>query len=157
MKSHQTLLKIGEVAQQAGTTVRTVRYYLEEGFIDHSDRSDGGFYLFDPNVVQKVNFIKKLKELGLSLKEIKALYKIRKENATGDDAYKLVVERLARQQELTEKKIREYQDLNQEIFNAISLVKECAGCRKKPNRENCAACDVVKKWDLVPLPFGAIL
>lgn len=157
MKINQTLLKIGEVAQQAGTTVRTVRYYLEEDFISYSDRSDGGFYLFDPNIVEKVKFIKKLKDLGLTLKEIKALYMIRKENATGDDAYKLVVERLTKQQELTEKKIREYQDLKKEISNAISLVNECKGCQKKPNRENCSACDVVRKWDLVPSPFGAIM
>lgn len=157
MKRNEVLLKIGEVARQAGTTVRTVRYYLEEGFIEYSDRSDGGFYLFAPGIVEKVSFIKKLKELGLTLKEIKALYLIRQEKATGDEAYQLVAERLKKQKELTEKKIREYQDLKEEISNAISLVNECAGCRKKPDRENCSACEVVRKWDIVPSPFGAIM
>jgi len=157
MKSTKTLLKIGEIAREAGTTVRTVRYYLEEGFIEYADRSDGGFYLFEPHVVAKVSFIKKLKDLGLSLKEIKALYQIRQEKNTGDEAYKLVLERLTKQHELTEKKMNEYLQLKEEIEDAMKLVKECTGCRKKPNRDNCIACEVVKKWDLLPSPFGAIL
>ncbi len=157
MKSTKTLLQIGEVTREAGTTVRTVRYYLEEGFIEYTDRSDGGFYLFEPHVVEKVKFIKKLKDLGLSLKEIKSLYQIRQEKNTGDEAYKLVFDRLKKQHELTEKKVSEYLQLKEEIEDAMKLVKECAGCRKKPNRDNCLACEVVKKWDLLPSPFGAIL
>jgi len=157
MGSNIVLLKIGEVAKEAGTTVRTVRYYLDEGFIVYADRSEGGFYLFEPQVVEKVVFIKKLKDLGLSLKEIKALYQIRQEKSTGDEAYKLVLDRLKKQYELTEKKMNEYLQLKNEIEDAMNLVKQCAGCQKKPNKDNCLACDVVKKWDLLPSPFGAIL
>ncbi len=157
MRTVKQLLKIGEVARQAGTTVRTVRFYLEEGLIEHIDRSDGGFYLFEPEVVDKVKFIRKLKELGMSLKEIKSLYDIRKQQKTGDEAYKLVLEKLKKQHQLAQRKAEEYMQLKKEIEDAMKLVNECAGCRKKPNRKNCTACEVLKEWDVLPSPFGAIL
>lgn len=157
MKQLKSLLQVGDVALQAGTTIRTVRYYLEQGFIEVSERTPGGFYLFDQSVVDKVRFIQSLKELGLPLKEIKALYKIRKEKKRGNDAYPLVLERLLKHRAFVEKKISEYSTLRKELEEAIILVGECKGCEKKPTRDNCLVCNVVKKRTSVPLPFGAIM
>jgi DNA-binding transcriptional MerR regulator len=159
MKSamRKDLLQIGEVAHQAGTTLRTVRYYLELGFIEVSERSQGGFYLFDQTAVDKIRFIQNLKELGLPLREIKELYKVRKEKKRGHDAYPLVRERLLRHRASVEKKIAVYAKLKRELDDAISLVGECDGCQKKPTRENCIACEIVKKRNSIPLPFGAIM
>ncbi len=157
MNQRSPLLQIGELARQAGTTIRTVRYYLEEGFIEASERSPGGFYLFDSNAVDKVRFVQRLKELGLPLKEIKALYRIRKEKTRGHDAYPLVLERLAKHRALVERKIAEYFELISELDEAIGLISECEGCEKTPTRENCSACEVLRKRRGVPLPFGAIM
>lgn len=157
MKQTKSLLQVGEVARQSGTTIRTIRYYLEQGFIEVSERSQGGFYLFDKSVVDKVWFIQNLKKLGLPLKDIKALYKIRKEKERGNDAYPLVMERLLKHKALVERKMSEYAMLKSELDKAIILVGECKGCEKKPTRDNCLACEVVKKRSSVPLPFGAIM
>ncbi len=157
MHSKRMLLQVGEVAAQSHTTIRTVRYYLEQGFIEASERSPGGFYLFDSGAVDKVRFIQNLKELGLPLKEIKELYKIRKEKKRGNDAYPLVLERLLKHRTLIEKKIAEYSKLKKELSEAITLVRECEGCTRNPTRENCLACEVVKKRTSIPLPFGAIM
>lgn len=157
MKKDKALLQIGEVAKGAGTTIRTVRYYLEEGFIEAADRSPGGFYLFNAEAVDKVRLIQKLKDLGLPLKEIRSLYNIRREQPTGNQAYPLVLKKLNRERELTVKKIADYRNLLQELDEAIRLVAECEGCRKRPTRENCLACEVTRKRDRIPLPFGAIL
>lgn len=155
--NHKKFLQIGEVAGQAGTTLRTVRYYLELGFIEAAERSPGGFYLFDPSEVDRVRFIQSLKELGLPLKEIKALYNIRKEKKRGHDSYPLVLERLLKHRTAVEKKLKEYSRLKQELDEAIVLVGECKGCEEKPTKENCLACEIVKKRSRIPLPFGAIL
>jgi len=157
MQAKRYLLQVGEVAARSRTTIRTVRYYLELGFIEASERSPGGFYLFDEGVVDKVRFIQNLKEIGLPLKEIKELYKIRKEKKRGNDAYPLVLERLLKHRTMVEKKISEYSRLKKERSEAIALVSECEGCTKNPTRENCLACEVVKKRNSVPLPFGAIM
>ena len=91
MKAQRQLLQIGEVASQAKTTVRTVRYYLAEGLVESAERSPGGFYLFEPHTVDTVRFIQKLKSLGMSLSEIKSLYQVRREKPTGNEAYPVVL------------------------------------------------------------------
>jgi DNA-binding transcriptional MerR regulator len=151
------LLQIGEVASQAGVTVRTVRYYLEEGFIQAADRSQGGFFLFEPHAVQTVYFIHKLKGLGFALKDIKRMLNHRRDGATGQQAYPKVLAELTRQRQVLEKKIKEYEQLRSEIDEAMDLVAQCKGCRLKPTRSNCQACPVVTSRDKLPLPFGAIL
>jgi DNA-binding transcriptional MerR regulator len=66
-------MQIGEVANLTNTTIRTVRYYLQEGLIRATDRSQGGFYLFDRRTVETVRYICHLRDLGLSLSKIKEL------------------------------------------------------------------------------------
>ncbi len=157
MASQRQLLQIGEIASHAETTVRTVRYYLGEGLIESAERSPGGFYLFEPHTVDTVRFIQKLKSLGMSLNEIKSLYQVRREKPTGNEAYPVVLKRLQDRLSDVRKKIGEYEELRDELEEAIDLVQQCHGCRIKPNRENCLACEVVKKRVRIPLPFGAIL
>ena len=157
MKAKRQLLQIGEIAGQAKTTLRTVRYYLGEGLIESAGRSPGGFYLFEPHTVDTVRFIQKLKSLGLSLNDIKVLYQIRREKRTGNEAYPLVLKRLQERLSDVNKKIREHEELRQELEEAIGLIQQCHGCRMKPNRENCLACEIVKKRRRIPLPFGALL
>ena len=157
MKTKRQLLQIGEVASQAKTTVRTVRYYLGEGLVESAERSPGGFYLFEPHTVDTVRFIQKLKSLGMSLNEIKSLYQVRLEKPTGNEAYPVVLKRLQERLSDVNKKIGEYKELRQELEEAVDLVQQCHGCLMKPNRENCLACEIVKKRRRIPLPFGAIL
>ncbi|MDA3835489.1 MAG: MerR family transcriptional regulator, partial [Spirochaetales bacterium] len=86
------LLQIGYIAKKAGTSVRTVRYYMEEGFIKAADRSPGGFYLFEPGVAETVFFVQKLKDSGLALKDIKKIYQAMRNGETGDKAYPVVLQ-----------------------------------------------------------------
>ncbi len=150
-------IQIGEVAQKAGVTVRTVRYYLEEGLIEASGRSPGGFYLFTPEAADTVFFVQKLKDAGLALAEIKKIYHARREGETGDEASFQVFKHLETQQALVEQKIADYQRLKKEIEEAMGLVRQCKGCRLKPTRQNCEACPVVKSAKTLPWPVRAIL
>jgi len=65
------LLQIGEVAQLASVPIPTIRYYLDQGLIKSSDKTKGGFMLFEPKVIEVIKKIKQLqKEKRLSIKEI---------------------------------------------------------------------------------------
>ena len=150
-------MKIGEIAEKAGTSVRTVRYYMEEGFIEAAGRSTGGFYLFAPETGDTVFFIRKLKDVGLSLKEIQAIYTARKTGRTGEEASKKVLAHLTQQKAAVEKKIEDYQRLNAELDEAIKLVAQCRGCTARPSRERCESCAVLRRQKTIPLPVRAIL
>jgi DNA-binding transcriptional MerR regulator len=66
-------LQIGEVAALAGVTVDAVRYYERRRLLTRAPRSAGGFRLFPPETVERIQFIKQAQEMGLSLDEIKEL------------------------------------------------------------------------------------
>ncbi len=64
---------IGQVAKQAGVGVETVRYYEREGLLEQAERKASGYRQFDERVVDRLRFIRRAKELGFTLKEIKEL------------------------------------------------------------------------------------
>ncbi len=156
-QDHPKLLQIGEIAKKAGTSVRTVRFYMEQGFIAAADRSPGGFYLFAPEAADTVFYVQKLKDAGLALKDIKSVYRARRNGESGDEAYPEVLAHLERQKAVIEKKIADYRKLQAELEDAIDLVGRCEGCRLQPTRENCKNCSVVTSRKKIPLPFQAIL
>ena len=70
-------LTIGKVANRAGIGVETVRFYEREGLIEDPRRSDSGYRNYPEDTVSRLRFIKKAKELGFSLKEIRDLLSLK--------------------------------------------------------------------------------
>ena len=67
-------LQIGEAAERSGLTQRTLRYYEEKGLLPAPDRMDGGFRLYSPEDMDRIERVKELKELlGFSLADIKEM------------------------------------------------------------------------------------
>lgn len=68
-------LRIGEVAEQAGVTPRTIRYWEEMGLLTGAEgRPSGGHRAYGPGDVDQVREIVRLKELlGLSLEQLRTL------------------------------------------------------------------------------------
>lgn len=75
-------MTISQVARQAGVGVETVRFYGRQGLIDEPARPDSGYRQYSPDVVKRIQFIKRAKELGFSLKEIHELLSLRAEPAS---------------------------------------------------------------------------
>ena len=70
-------LTIGKVAHFGGVGVETVRFYEREGLIADPPRSDSGYRHYPEDTVARLRFIKKAKELGFSLKEIRELLSLK--------------------------------------------------------------------------------
>jgi DNA-binding transcriptional MerR regulator len=65
------LLRIQEVAAETGLTARAIRYYEELGLLEPAARSEGSYRLFDPDDLERLRFIKGLRDdAGFSLAEI---------------------------------------------------------------------------------------
>lgn len=73
MSVDERLLQIGEVAERVGLSLRTVRYYEEVGLVTPASRSDGGFRLYSAADVERLQLLKRMKPLGLSLEEMREL------------------------------------------------------------------------------------
>lgn len=59
--------QIGEVADEVGLSLRTIRYYEEIGLVKPSGRTEGGFRLYTDTDVERLRLVKALKPVGMSL------------------------------------------------------------------------------------------
>lgn len=63
-------MRIGELAQKAGVTPRTIRYYENLGLLQPSEREGKGFRYYTEAELAKLHKIDALQSLGLTLEEI---------------------------------------------------------------------------------------
>lgn len=69
MKKHW---KVGDLAKLTGLTVRTLRFYDQIGLFSPSGQTESGHRLYSESDLSRLQQILSLKELGLSLEEIKS-------------------------------------------------------------------------------------
>ncbi|GGV73991.1 MerR family transcriptional regulator [Streptomyces griseoloalbus] len=65
------LLTIGELARATGLSVRTIRYWSDEGALPPVARSAGGYRLYDAGSVARLELVRTLRELGLGLDDVR--------------------------------------------------------------------------------------
>jgi len=84
-------MTIGQVAKLSGVGVETIRFYEREGLLNKPKRKESGYRLFEAEVVSRIKFIKRAKQLGFSLKEIRELLSLRvNSRASGTEVKKRV-------------------------------------------------------------------
>lgn len=66
-------VQIGELAKRLKITTRTIRYYEEIGLMGPTERLGGGTRTYNKDDILRLKFILKLKQLGISLKDIQEL------------------------------------------------------------------------------------
>lgn len=63
---------IGELSRLTGVSVRTIRYYCDEGLLE-ARRSSGGHRVFDDTAVESLTLVRRLRAAGLGLNAIGAI------------------------------------------------------------------------------------
>jgi len=67
-------LVIGELAERTGTTPEAIRYYERVGVLPTPARAGGGRYRrYGPADVERLGFVRRARELGFSLEEVRDL------------------------------------------------------------------------------------
>ena len=116
-----TGLTIGQVAKAVGIGVETVRFYEREGLFDPPPRRPSGYRQFPEDVIHRLRFIRRAKELGFSLKEIRDLLGLRLDSgATCAD----VRDRAARKIEAIQERVRDLQRMKRAL---AKLITACDG------------------------------
>ena len=114
-------LMIGQLARRAEVGVETVRFYEREGLLEEPARRPSGYRQYDEGVVDRLRFIRRAKQLGFTLKEIRELLSLRIDPATtcGD-----VKSRAEAKLEDIAAKIRSLQRMKRAL---VKLTKACSG------------------------------
>lgn len=71
VKAYPVCVKIGELAERAGTTTKTLRFYEHAGVLPEPQRTPAGYRDYDDGVLDRLRFVKAAQAAGLTLAEIR--------------------------------------------------------------------------------------
>ncbi|HJT75997.1 MAG TPA: MerR family DNA-binding protein [Gemmataceae bacterium] len=128
-------LTIGQIAQRAQVGVETVRFYERQGLLEEPARKESGYRQYTVDVVARLRFIRRAKELGFTLKEIGELLALRLDP---DTSCAEVKGRAKAKIDDIDAKIRDLQRMGQ------ALGKLVASCR---GRGPISACPILDALD----------
>lgn len=144
------LLRIGAFARLAGTNLRTLRYYEELGLFQPIERSQGGFRYYRATDVHRLDLIRALQELGLSLEAIGGLLATRGGDLSREERLRRVEAALGAQDALLAARVAAIEDQRALIREAREKLVQCRPCGHVPCAENnfCEPCSLTGE----PLP-----
>ena len=67
------MLKIGDVSKQSGIGIEALRFYEKSGLLDKPSRTFSGYRVYEPEILERLAFIKRAQVLGFSLDEIRQI------------------------------------------------------------------------------------
>jgi MerR family mercuric resistance operon transcriptional regulator len=82
---------IGEVSVHSGVHVETIRYYERIGLVSKPPRAANGRRQYDQQAVSRFAFIRRAREMGFPLTEIRALLSLADNEATCREAHALAI------------------------------------------------------------------
>ncbi len=114
-------LTIVKLAKKAQVNIETIRYYERRGLISRPPRPHSGYRQYSDEIVKRIGFIKRAKELGFSLKEIGNLLSLRLDPSTSCSDIKGRAEKKIEQ---IEEKIKTLQKMKKAL---VAVSRTCSG------------------------------
>lgn len=122
---------IGTAARRSGVRIETIRYYERDGLLPAAARSPSGRRLYDTEAIARLRFVKRCRDLGIPLGDIRLLLALARDpQACGD--VKAIGER-----QVAEIRAR-IADLRRLEAALVELVEPC-----EPDRTDCPALQVL--------------
>lgn len=116
MDTNEEHISIGNLARTIGVTTRTLRYYEEMGIMSPPRRLEGAVRVYTSEDVRKIKFILRLKELGLTIKEMQELDAVYAEAKETDRIIPRLIEMLDNHINNLDEKMSKLASLRKEII-----------------------------------------
>ena len=114
-------MNIGQAAKFSGVNARLIRHYESIGIIPKASRSDAGYRTYTEAEVHILSFVRRSRNLGFSMKEIKKLVGLwRNKNRASAEVKNLAIKHI----DEMEQKIAELQNM---VKTLRHLAKTCHG------------------------------
>ncbi|MGH9087855.1 MAG: heavy metal-responsive transcriptional regulator [Acidimicrobiales bacterium] len=105
-------MKIGELAERAGTSVKTIRHYDRVGVLAPAERAESGYRLYGEDALDRYRFVRAAQAVGLRLGEIREIIALRDR---GETPCWFVVELIGRRATELDERISELEGLRDEL------------------------------------------
>lgn len=135
------LLTTGDMARLTRSTLRTVRFYEQEGLIQAEDRSSGGHRLFTSLALERLQLALDLREAGLSIQGIRELFSLKEQSRSAKEATASITRILETQVAEMQRKIGKLRGLHEELVSMVGVMDECRLCDGK-RFPACGGCEV---------------
>lgn len=139
----EATLSTGDLARRTGTTLRTVRFYEEAGMLKPAAIGKGGRRLYTERDLEKLALITDLRELDLSLEEIRGLLRIREGCVDAPELAERFRQALAEQLERTQRRLEALHRLGAEFSAALRVLGSCQSCATPLETKACSRCAVM--------------
>ncbi|HEY8587784.1 MAG TPA: heavy metal-responsive transcriptional regulator [Rhodanobacter sp.] len=121
MSTNTASFTIGAVAKRVGVAIDTIRYYERQGLLPEPPRRASGYRSYGDDAVAQLRFIRRAKDLGFTLEEIRQLLAL---SADRQHGVRSVKKRAQQRLESIEQRIAELQRVRDGL---AQLVESCPG------------------------------
>lgn len=66
----------GELAMKTGCNIETIRYYEKAGLLPPPPRTEGGYRLYDHELLKRLSFVRRSRDLGFTIEEVRGLLRM---------------------------------------------------------------------------------
>ncbi|HVJ89223.1 MAG TPA: MerR family transcriptional regulator [Labilithrix sp.] len=147
-------MQVGDLAREAGKTVRAIHLYEQMELLKPAGRSKGRYRLYGPEALVRIRWIGKLQDLGFSLTDIKAIVKDVEAKGRGGSAPSAMVkvrEVYERKLDDTRAQIERLRTLEREILASLDYLETCkSACEPGRLLEECPSCSHHDRQQQVP-------
>ena len=125
-------MRISELAQLAGVTPRTIRYYESLGLLEASEREGTGFRYYTEDELARLQKINLLKTLGLSLDEISRVVPLLFEEPQKLAGKQMLLDILKDHLQRIDRQVDSLTQLRTELQERIVLIQQWIDRRSEP-------------------------
>ena len=144
------LLTTGEMARCSSNTLRTVRFYEEEGILRPARRTDGGHRLFPRSELDRLMLVTDMRLAGLSLDEIKNILEVKQTGLSGSEAALQATQVLSGRIEELREKLLVLTRLREDLAATADIMSACVTCHTTQFPSSCASCIVMASPATLP-------
>jgi len=140
--AEERLLRVGELARRCDKTVRAIHHYEELGLLKPHKRSKGGYRLYASDAVERLKWINKLHDVGMTLSQVQEILSTWEASPSAPEAMAKI--RAVYHQKLTEvhQQIARLSSLERELHASLRYLDTCETCRPDELIAACAACTI---------------
>jgi DNA-binding transcriptional MerR regulator len=143
-------LTTGEMARCSNNTLRTVRFYEEEGILRPARRTDGGHRLFAKAELDRLMLVTDMRMAGLSLDDIKQILEVKQNAQCGSDAARQATRVINLRIEELREKVLVLTRLREDLSATSSIMTACVDCHDAKFPSSCDACSVITSQPTLP-------
>lgn len=119
-------LRIGEVARRTGLSVKTIRFYCDEGLLLPRERSEAGYRLFDQENLAELMIIRAFRAMDVSIPELARILEVRRSGLCNCTVLK---DSIAAKMASIDQRISELSAMKNELARLLDSWQDCGGSK----------------------------